>query len=155
MKAVRQLGKRFFFWKRFPETLQLASLASWGRGWLISHHFSQGPSLVTVWQGEMHLPRCSAEKNVKEHSVRTIPEKCGLVDRMECTWALFSDSELVLTKPSALRASPLHCTTASTSVPGRGPLSCPYLLAGQAPPSRAHFTHPWLCPRLVVPKFSY
>lgn len=51
-ESSQATGKRVFFQRQFQETLQLVSLASWGRVWLTSHRLSPSLSLVTAWQGK-------------------------------------------------------------------------------------------------------
>lgn len=53
-----------FFWERIQDTVQLVSLAPWGRGWLASLHLPQGPSSASARRGRA-LARCSRRK---EHS---------------------------------------------------------------------------------------
>lgn len=97
------------------DSLQLASLASWGRGWLVSLHLSQGPSSVTACQG-MGSGKLLSGKERKEHSARTMHKKSGC--RTEGT--------------SLQRAADCHASAANVLL-GRGPLRHPCLQAGQDP----------------------
>lgn len=54
-----------FFWKRIQDGPQLASLASWGRGWLWSHCLSHGPSLEAAGWGTRTGKKLSG-KEVKD-----------------------------------------------------------------------------------------